>query len=97
MPAFVPSTFSFTIKDGSATNASDSFRPTCLSSSVPFEPNKCGVRGYLTKSSRVAPITVFQVSQIKLRGRAFALALLVFTILQTAPNQGCRANCESTP
>jgi ADP-ribosylglycohydrolase len=24
--------------------------------SVPFEPNKCGVRGYLMKSSRVAPI-----------------------------------------
>src|SRR6185369_3164510 len=55
---FVPSIFSSTIKDGSAINASDSFRPRCLSSSVPFEPNKCGVRGYLMKSSRDAPINL---------------------------------------
>jgi len=40
-----------------AINASDSARPRCLSSSVPCEPNKCGGRGYLMKSSRVAPIT----------------------------------------
>jgi len=38
---------------------SGSTRPTtCCSSSVPFEPNRCGVRGYLTKSSRVAPMSV---------------------------------------
>ena len=28
----------------------------CVSSSVPLEPNRCGVRGYFTKSSRVAPM-----------------------------------------
>src|SRR5882724_1001471 len=56
MPTFVPSIFSSTINDGAAINASESFWPRWLSSSVPFEPNKCGVRGYLMKSSRVAPI-----------------------------------------
>src|SRR5438477_5243316 len=45
------------MSDESAMNDSDSFRPRCLSSSVPFEPKRCGVRGYLMKSSRVAPIT----------------------------------------
>src|SRR5687768_3714497 len=56
MPTFVPSIFSSTINDGSAMNASDAFRSKCLSSSVPLEPNRCGVRGYLTKLSREAPI-----------------------------------------
>jgi hypothetical protein len=34
-------------------NTSDSSQPSCLSSFVPFEPNRCGVRGYLLKSSRL--------------------------------------------
>src|SRR5689334_511210 len=51
MPTFVPSIFSSTISDGSATKRSDSASPRCLSSSVPLEPKRCGVLGYLTNSS----------------------------------------------
>ena len=40
------------MSDGSAMNASDSFRPRCRSSSVPFEPKRCGVRGYLMNLAR---------------------------------------------
>src|ERR1700686_1940920 len=57
MPTFVPSSFSSTMSEASAMKARDSFWPRCLSSSVPREPNRCGVRGYLVKSSRDAPMT----------------------------------------
>ncbi len=43
----VPSIFSSTMSDGSAMKACDARRPKCLSSSVPREPKRCGVRGYL--------------------------------------------------
>src|ERR1035437_5920192 len=41
---------------GSPANPPDEFFDLTRSSSVPVEPKRCGVRGYLTKSSRVAPI-----------------------------------------
>src|SRR5713101_4107683 len=56
MPTFVPSSFSSTMSDGSASKSSDSSCARCLSSSVPFEPKRWGVRGNLMKSSRVVPI-----------------------------------------
>src|SRR5438874_1234657 len=56
MPTLVPSSFSSTINDSSATNSHDSRSPRRLSSAVPVEPNRCGVLGYLTKSSREAPM-----------------------------------------
>lgn len=45
----------FKLSDGSATKRADSSADKCLSSSVPREPKRCGVRGYLTKSSRERP------------------------------------------
>src|SRR6266567_632256 len=57
MPTFVPSSFSSTMSEESAMKSRDSCWPRCLSSSVPREPNKCGVRGYFMKSSRDAPMT----------------------------------------
>src|SRR3954471_6236919 len=60
MPTFVPSIFSSTISDGSAMNRSDSASPKCLSSPVPFEPNRWGVLGYLVKLSRELPMTALR-------------------------------------
>src|SRR4051794_39204494 len=51
MPTFVPSSFSSTISDSSASKRRDSASPRCLSSSVPLEPKRWGVLGYLTNSS----------------------------------------------
>ena len=56
MPTFVPSIFSSTINDSSAMNRMDSASLRCLSSSVPLEPNRWGVRGYLMKSPCEVPI-----------------------------------------
>ena len=56
MPTFVPSSFSSTISDPSARKRSDSASPRCLSSSVPLEPKRWGVLGYLTNSSRELPM-----------------------------------------
>src|SRR5437867_6718116 len=81
MPTFVPSSFSSTMSDRSAINASDSFRPRCLSSSVPFEPKRCGVRGYLMKSSRVAPI----LRELLIRfSRVISPELTMFALAATA-------------
>src|SRR6185369_3649591 len=71
MPTFVPSIFSSTISESFVMNLLDSDSLRCLSSSVPFEPNRCGVLGYLTKSSREAPmITLLLVKYRRLRRRA---------------------------
>ena len=51
MPTFVPSSFSSTMSDASAMKSEDSPWPRCLSSSVPLEPKRWGVRGYLTNVS----------------------------------------------
>src|SRR3954451_25035294 len=51
MPTFVPSSFSSTMSDSSARKRRDSASPRCLSSSVPLEPKRWGVLGYLTNSS----------------------------------------------
>ena len=42
-------------------NRLDSASPRCLSSSVPLEPNRWGVRGYLMKSPCEAPIAAVLV------------------------------------
>src|ERR1039458_6442813 len=60
------------MREGSAIKSLDSPGPRCLSSSVPFEPKRCGVRGYLTKSSRVAPIILSPVYIIQRKGASFA-------------------------
>src|ERR1035437_6450230 len=76
MPTFVPSSFFSTMREGSAIKPLDSPGPRCLSSSVPFEPKGCGVRGYLTKSSRVAPIILSSVYNIQRKGASFASLVL---------------------
>src|ERR1035441_8435772 len=83
MPTFVPSSFSSTMREGSAIKPLDSFGPRCLSSWVPLEPERCGVRGYLTKSSRVAPIILSPVYNIQRKGASFAsLALQRESVLE---------------
>src|SRR5713101_1366116 len=75
MPTLVPSSFSSTMSEASAMKSRDSCWPRCLSSSVPREPNRCGVRGYFMKSSRDAPIRetvpdTFDIHQRVVRGQA---------------------------
>jgi hypothetical protein len=50
MPTLVPSSFSSAISDPSARKRADSPSSRCLSSSVPLEPKRWGVLGYLTNS-----------------------------------------------
>ena len=56
IPTLVPSSFSSTTSDGSLSICAVSAVPNRLSSEVPSDPARCGVRGYLKKSPLVVPM-----------------------------------------
>ena len=56
IPTLVPSSFSSTTSDGSFSICAVSAGPNRLSSEVPSDPARCGVRGYLKKLPLVIPM-----------------------------------------